>query len=123
MALALVFFLLGAFILIPGGCAFLLLGTVSLMAALALMGAVLLMTASKEFTFATLQLQLLAFFCKVFSSAIEALVVAALGGLDVHVLGSLVLALSTIPDLIKFRSCFLFLACFKSFLKSQQSAD
>ena len=33
-------------------------------------------------------------------------------------LGSLVLALFTIPDLIKLRNCFLLPACFRSFLKS-----
>ena len=83
-ALALVFFLFGAFSLIPGGWAFFCLGTVSLTAALALMGTVLLVTTAEEFAFAALQLWFFAFFCKVFTSAIEALVVAALGSIDVH---------------------------------------
>ena len=61
MALALVFlFIFGAFSLIPGGCTFFCLGTVGLMAAFAPMGAVLLVTATKEFAFAALQLWLLA---------------------------------------------------------------
>ena len=56
MALALVFFFLfDAFILIPGGCTFFfLLGTVSLSAAFATVGAVLLVPTIKELTFAAL---------------------------------------------------------------------
>ena len=70
-ALALVFlFVFSAFSLIPGGCAFFFLGTVSLMAAFAPMGAVFLVTAAEEFTFAALQLQLLVLFGKVFSTAV-----------------------------------------------------
>ena len=85
MALALVFFFLfGAFILIPGSCTFFCLGAASLTAAFALMGAVLFMTATEEFTFAALQLWLLAFFGKVFSTAVEAFIVAILGSVDVH---------------------------------------
>ena len=118
MALALVFFLFGAFSLIPGGCTFFCLGAASLTAALALMGAVLLVTATKEFTFTVLQLWFLAFFCEVFTSTIEALVVTAPGGVSVHGVRVLCLGPSAVPDLIKFRSCFLLLACFKSFLKS-----
>ena len=84
IALALVFFLFGAFSLIPGGCAFFCLGAVSLTAAFAPTGTVLLTTATEEFTFAALQFWLLAFFSKVFSTAVEAFIVAALGGIDVH---------------------------------------
>ena len=78
------FFLFDAFILIPGGCAFFCFGTVCLMAAFAPMGAVLLLTAAKEFTFAALQLWLLVFFGKVLSAAVEAFVIATLGGINVH---------------------------------------
>ena len=85
MTLALVFFFLfGAFILIPGGCAFFCLGTASLTAALAPMGAVLLVTTAKEFTFAALQLQLLAFFGEVFSATVEAFTLAAPGSVNIH---------------------------------------
>ena len=66
-ALDLVFFLFSAFSLIPGGCTFFCLSAVSLTAALAPTGTVLLVTAIKEFTFPTLQLWFLAFFCKVLS--------------------------------------------------------
>ena len=81
MALALVFFLFGAFSLIPGGCIFFGLGAASLMATLAPTGAVLLITATEKFTFAALQLWFFAFFHKVFFSTIEAFVVAAPGGI------------------------------------------
>ena len=85
MALALIFFFLfGAFILIPGGCAFFHLGAVGLTAAFAPSGAALLMTATEELTFATLQLRLLAFFGEVFSATVEAFTIAALGGVNVH---------------------------------------
>ena len=83
--LALVFlFVFGAFSLIPGGCAFFCLGAASLSAAFAPSGAVLFVTASEELAFATLQLWLLTFFGKVFSTAVEALVIAALSGINVH---------------------------------------
>ena len=79
MALALIFFLLfGAFILIPGGCAFFCLGAVGLT------GTVLLMTATEELAFATLQLWLLAFFGEVFSATVEAFIIATPGGVNVH---------------------------------------
>ena len=85
MALALIFFFLfGAFILVPGGCAFFCLGTASLMAAFAPSGAVLLMAAAKELAFTALQLGLLAFFGKVFSTTVEAFAIAALGSINVH---------------------------------------
>ena len=84
-ALALVFFFIfGAFSLIPGGCAFFCLGTTSLTATFAPLGAVFLMTASEKLAFAALQLQFLAFVGNVFSATIEASTVAALGGVDVH---------------------------------------
>ena len=80
LALALVFFLVfSAFSLIPGGCAFFCFGTVSLTAVLALTGAVLLMTTTEEFAFAALQLWLFTFFGKVFSTAVETLVIATPG--------------------------------------------
>ena len=85
MALALVFFFLfGAFILIPGGCAFFCLGTVGLAAAFAPSGPVLLMTAAKELALTALQLWLLTFFGKVFSAVVKAFVIAALGGINIH---------------------------------------
>ena len=84
-ALALVFFFLfGAFILIPGGCTFFCLGTASLTAAFTPMGAVLLMTATKEFTFTALQLWLLTLFGEVFSATVEAFAIAAPGSVNVH---------------------------------------
>ena len=84
-ALALVFlFVFSTFSLIPGGCTFFCLGTAGLVAALALMGAVLLMTAAKEFTFTALQLWLLTFLGEAISTAVEAFVVAALGGINIH---------------------------------------
>ena len=81
MALVLVFFLFGAFSLIPGGCTFFSLGAVSQMATLAPTGAVFLITATEEFTFAALQLWFFAFFHKVFFFTMEAFVVAAPGGI------------------------------------------
>ena len=42
------------------------------------------MTTAEELAFAALQLWLLTFLGKVFSAAVEALVIAALGGIDVH---------------------------------------
>ena len=85
MALALFFFLIfGAFSLIPGGCAFFCLGAVSLMAAFAPLGAVLLMITSKELAFTALQLGFLALFGDVFSAAVEAFTIAALGSVNVH---------------------------------------
>ena len=85
MALALIFFFIfGAFILIPGGCAFFHFGAAGLTAAFAPSGAALLMTTTKELAFAALQLQLLTFFGEVFSAAVEAFVIAAPDGIDVH---------------------------------------
>ena len=85
MALALIFlFVFSAFSLISGGCTFFCLGAASLTATLALMGAVLLVTTTKEFTFTALQLWFLAFFGEVFSATVEAFVIAAPGGINVH---------------------------------------
>ena len=42
------------------------------------------MTAAEELAFAALQLWLLTFLGEVFSAAVEALVIAAPGGVDVH---------------------------------------
>ena len=86
MALALIFFFLfGAFILIPGGCTFFfLLCAMSLSAAFAVAGAVLLVPTTKELTFVALQHQLLAFFGEVVSAAVEAFIVAAPDSVNVH---------------------------------------
>ena len=85
MALALIFlFVFSAFSLIPGGCAFFCFGTVCLTATFAPTRAVLLMTAAEELAFTALQLWLLTFFGKVFSTAVEAFTIAALGSINVH---------------------------------------
>ena len=85
MALALVFlFVFSAFSLMPGGCTFFRFGAASLMATFAPLGEVLLMTAAEELALATLQLWLLAFFGEVFSTAVEAFVIAPPGSIYVH---------------------------------------